>query len=60
MIQHRIHEVCNVENTSSSNLELSLKKPTTVSIKNLSQHAFIIAHVAIGMNFHRKRQMSKV
>jgi hypothetical protein len=32
MIQHRIEKICSVDNTTSLNLELSLKKPSAMSI----------------------------
>jgi hypothetical protein len=55
MTQHRLKEVCSVDNTKSSNLKLSSEKPTTTSTKFLGQHAFIVAHVGVKMNFNNKQ-----
>jgi hypothetical protein len=55
MTQHRIEEVCSVNNIRSSDLQLSLEKPSAMSIKFLGQHAFTITHVAISMDFHRRQ-----
>jgi hypothetical protein len=38
----------------SLNLELSSEKPSAMSIEFLSQHAFTVAHVVVGMNFHKR------
>jgi hypothetical protein len=35
MIQHRTEDVCSVDNTKSSNLDLSLEKPSAMSIEFL-------------------------
>jgi hypothetical protein len=45
--QHKIDEVCNVNNTMLSNLKLSLEKPIAMSAKFLGEQTFIVAHVAI-------------
>jgi len=55
MIQHRTKEVCNVDNTKSSDLKLSLEKPFATSIEFLGQSAFTIAHVVVNMNFHKRQ-----
>jgi hypothetical protein len=59
MTRHRIEEIYSVNNIRSSDLELSLEKPSATSIEFLGQHAFTIAHVATSMNFHRRRQVLK-
>jgi len=54
MTQHRIKEVCSVDNTMSPNLELSSKKPSAMSIEFRGQQALTIAHVVVSMNFNRR------
>jgi hypothetical protein len=52
-------KVCSVNNTRSSNLELSSKQPSATCTKFLGQHALIIAHVIVNMNFNRRQHVSK-
>ncbi len=52
--QHKIKEVCNVNNTRSLNIEMSLEKPNAMSTKFLCQHVLTIAHVAVNMNFNKR------
>ncbi len=58
MIQHRTQTVYSVDNTKSSDFDLSLEKLDATSTKVLGQYAFIVAHVAVSMDFHRKRHVS--
>jgi hypothetical protein len=51
MIQHGLEEVCNIDNTKSSNLELSLEQPNAASTKLLDQYVLITTHVVVSMNF---------
>jgi hypothetical protein len=59
MIQYIIEEVCSVDNTRSLDIEMSLEKPSAMSIEFLCQHVLTIAHVAINMNFNKRQQVSK-
>ncbi len=52
MTQHGTEEVCNVDNTMSSYLELSLEQPNATSSKLLDQHALTIAHITISVNLN--------
>ncbi len=54
MTQHRIKEVCNVDNTKSLDLKLSLEKPIATFKKIIGQHAFIVACVFVSMNFNNR------
>ncbi len=55
MVQHRTKEVCSVNNTRSSNSEMSLEKPNATSTKFLGEQALTIAHVAINMNLNKRQ-----
>jgi hypothetical protein len=55
MIQHKIEEIYNVDNTKSSKLEMLLKKPNVISTKLLGQQALTITHVIISMNSNRSQ-----
>ncbi len=54
MTQHKTLEVYTVDNIRSLYLKLSLVKPSATSIEFIGQHAFIVAHVAINMNSHKR------
>jgi hypothetical protein len=43
----------------SLDLELSSKQPSAMFIELLGQHALIVAHVAISMNFNKIQHVSK-
>jgi hypothetical protein len=51
MIQHRFEEICNVDNTRSSNLEISSELSNATSTLFLGHWVLIIAHVGVKMNF---------
>jgi hypothetical protein len=58
MTQHRTKEVCSVDNTMSLDLELPLKKPSAMSIVPRST-CINCTHVVVGMNFNKRRHVSK-
>ncbi len=55
MTQHRSEGICSVDNTMSSNSEMSLELSSAMSTKFLGQQVFIIAHVGVSMNLSGKR-----
>jgi hypothetical protein len=59
MTQHRINEICNVNNTKSLELEVLLEEPSAMTIELLGQQALTIAHIIINVNLNRSQEMSK-
>jgi hypothetical protein len=55
MTQHGIKEVYNVDNTRSSDSELSSKQPNATSSELLDEHALIVAHITVSVNLNKKR-----
>jgi hypothetical protein len=59
MTQHRLEKVYGVDNTKSSDLELSLDLLNVTSTKFPYQHALTIAHVDVSMNLNKRWHVSK-
>jgi len=59
MIQHMIEQICTINNTKSSLLEVLLKEPSAIFAKLLGQQTLTIAHIVISMNSNRNRHVSK-
>jgi hypothetical protein len=54
MFQRKTLKFCSVDNTKSSNLELSLEQPIAMSVELLSHQALIVAHIVVSMNFNKR------
>jgi hypothetical protein len=52
-----IEEVCSVDNTRSSNFELSSKQPSASSTKLLCQHTLTIAHIIVNKNLEKRQHV---
>jgi hypothetical protein len=59
MTHHRIEFFCNVNNTESSNLELSSKQPNATFIKLVGQQTLIVSHIVVSMNLNKSRHVLK-
>jgi hypothetical protein len=59
MTQHRLKEICNVDNTSSSNLEMSSELSNATSTEFTCHQLLIVTHVGVKMNFNMCQKAEK-